>query len=87
MKKSVVKKKTPKPKPLKRTAMRKARRAIATAQSKFYKPPKRKIIDKIVERIIDKYKLRGTNLEQYFRLWAICAMLNAEALCRNWKTR
>jgi hypothetical protein len=70
---------------LKRDAVRKAKRRIAKVQRKFYGPPSRRRIKKIVNRVMRRYGLKKTNVAKYFRLWATCALMNFDALCRNWR--
>lgn len=39
------------------------------------------------EKIIRKVKLKGDKRENYFRLLAICALINVEPLYREWKKK
>lgn len=52
------------------------------------RPPKhRKLIDRAVSDIIKQSGLKDDPREQYFRLLAVCAMLNKEPRFRYWKQR
>lgn len=62
-----------------------ARVALADLQARLGKPPKRKEIPVMVEKIILESGIKGTERKQYFRLLATCALKNQEQRFRNWK--
>ena len=63
---------------------RRAMNGLQALQERLGKPPKREKIQKYVDELVKEFKLKGDSLENYFRLYAACALLNKEPLCCNW---
>lgn len=59
--------------------------ALVELQKKLGKPPKRNKVPKYVDELIKEAGLKGDSLEYYFRLYATCALMNKESMCRNWE--
>lgn len=62
-----------------------AKLALRELQKKLGKPPKRASIPELVDQLVKDSGLRKDSLENYFRLYAMNALLNKEALCRYWR--
>jgi hypothetical protein len=58
---------------------------VIAMQQRLRTPPEPRVLRAEVEKIIRKVGLKGTIVENYFRLWAICALKDQEPLCRFWK--
>jgi hypothetical protein len=58
---------------------------IRKIQESLFKPPERKEITKMVNKVIDTNQLKGTKVERYFYLWAVCTLLGKETLYSFWK--
>ena len=63
-----------------------AQLAVIDFQKSRFDPPPRKEIDKFVGRTIKYFDLDERHAN-YFRLWAICALLGKEAMTSFWKKK
>jgi hypothetical protein len=70
-----------------RHSYRDGRMALIEVQKKYSKPPNRKKIDEHVTEIIKEVGLKGTNVEEFFRSFATCAMLNHHPMYRYWRKK
>lgn len=60
---------------------------VVEYQQERYGPPTPDVARDAVKEMIQDVGLQGVPDKKYWSLWAICALMNQEPFCREWKKR